>query len=582
MRHSPLEDHRMRRFSTAIVIVLTTLWFISICLAQPAPSTAVPSLVRDNGTLKDGQGAVPSSTTVGVTFAIYKEQDGGAPLWQETHNITPDANGQYTVVLGSTATTGLPEDLFSQQEQRWLGVQIQGQAERARVLMVSVPYALKAHEAETLGGLPPSAFVKAPSNPSGGVTTDTGIAANELGTTAKAGSITSLARTTAAPGTVAPLNLNLSGLDFWGDPRHDYTATSEPSAPLISNKIFIGGDNRSNSSLPPIPFSMIQVGIATHAISPDSKLSIFDLSRPALDIIGPTSSEPTSSLARAQLAVATCAGCYSAVAVPGDVVLRADADINVSKNFTGAGSLILDARSSSGAIRFVTGFPPTETEKMTLLPDGLVGIGTTSPQYLLHAVDSSVAGIVARFQNANGTCDINPTSNSLACSSDERLKKNITPMGDYLARIMALRPVHFNWKAESTGTPGHPGFIAQQVQQVMPEVVSTDPATDLLSIGYSDLIPAVVSAIQQIQAEITALQRSLTASSGFVQLRPVAYPTAEKVTAMLLNELQKQHTLATTQQDAIKAQQEQIRTQAQQIQDLQQRLLRMESALENK
>ena len=62
---------------------------------------------------------------------------------------------------GSTTATGLPGDLFSQQEQRWLGVQVQGEPEQPRVLMVSVPYAFKAHEAETLGGRSVSDFVLA-------------------------------------------------------------------------------------------------------------------------------------------------------------------------------------------------------------------------------------------------------------------------------------------------------------------------------------------------------------------------------------------------------------------------------------
>ena len=70
------------------------------------------------------------------------------------------------MILGTTTATGLPDDLFSQQEQRWLGVQVQGHAEEARVLLVSVPYALKAHEAETLGGFSASSFVRAtPSGP---------------------------------------------------------------------------------------------------------------------------------------------------------------------------------------------------------------------------------------------------------------------------------------------------------------------------------------------------------------------------------------------------------------------------------
>ena len=147
---------------------------------------------------------------------------------------------------------------------------------------------------------------------------------------------------------------------------------------------------------------------------------------------------------------------------------------------------------------------------------GNVGIGTTSPTYLLYVGSASVAsGTVAQFQNANGTCGINPTLNTLTCSSDERLKKNITPYdGDSLAQVMALQPVYFNWNAESSGTPEHPGFIAQQVQQVMPEVVSADPNTGLLSIGYSDLVPAMVSAMQQMQAEITTLQGGLNGNAS--------------------------------------------------------------------
>jgi hypothetical protein len=95
---------------------------------------------------------------VGVTFAVYKDQDGGAPLWLETQNVQADSKGNYTVLLGSTKVEGLPAELFTSNGARWLGVQIEGQAEQPRVLFVSVPYALKAVDAETLGGKPISAF----------------------------------------------------------------------------------------------------------------------------------------------------------------------------------------------------------------------------------------------------------------------------------------------------------------------------------------------------------------------------------------------------------------------------------------
>jgi hypothetical protein len=151
----------MRRDMTSYALIFFTLLMLSVGFAQQASVTAVPNLVRYGGTLRDAQSAPLSSSAVGVTFAIYRQQDGGAPVWMETQSVATDAGGNYTVLLGSTTATGLPADLFSQQEQRWLGVQVQGQEEQARVLLVSVPYAFKAHEAETLGGKSISDFVLA-------------------------------------------------------------------------------------------------------------------------------------------------------------------------------------------------------------------------------------------------------------------------------------------------------------------------------------------------------------------------------------------------------------------------------------
>jgi hypothetical protein len=80
----------------------------------------------------------------------------------ETQNVQADKAGHYTAALGSTSGHGLPASVFASGEARWLGVQIQGQAEQPRVLLMSVPYALKALDAETIGGKPASSFMLAP------------------------------------------------------------------------------------------------------------------------------------------------------------------------------------------------------------------------------------------------------------------------------------------------------------------------------------------------------------------------------------------------------------------------------------
>jgi len=128
-------------------------------LAATAP-TAVPPLVPYAGLAVDAQGR-PLGSPVSVTFLVYKDESGGEPLFAETQNVAVDATGHYKVQLGASSSNGLPTELFATGEARWIEVQIAGQSPQTRVLIASVPYALKASDAATLGGLPASAFARA-------------------------------------------------------------------------------------------------------------------------------------------------------------------------------------------------------------------------------------------------------------------------------------------------------------------------------------------------------------------------------------------------------------------------------------
>ena len=103
----------------------------------------------------------PATGAITATFSLYEFQEGGSPLWVETQNLQLDDQGRYTVLLGATQPEGLPLDLFTSGRARWLGVQPQlpGAGEQPRVLLVGMPYALKASDADTLGGKPASAYV---------------------------------------------------------------------------------------------------------------------------------------------------------------------------------------------------------------------------------------------------------------------------------------------------------------------------------------------------------------------------------------------------------------------------------------
>jgi hypothetical protein len=126
-------------------------------IAASAP-TAVPTLVPYAGVALDRSGNALSGDNA-VTFLIFKEEQGGEPLWVETQTVAVDAAGRYDVQLGAGSPAGLATTTFASGEGRWLEVQIAGQPVQARVLLSSVPYAMKAAEAETLGGFSAQNFV---------------------------------------------------------------------------------------------------------------------------------------------------------------------------------------------------------------------------------------------------------------------------------------------------------------------------------------------------------------------------------------------------------------------------------------
>jgi trimeric autotransporter adhesin len=150
----------VQKLSIPLFIVMAILPGLLAGQQTVTSSAVVPRLVNFSGRAIDALGK-PISGIAGVTFSIYKDQYEGAPLWMETQNVQADAKGNYVAQLGATTSDGLPLELFASGDARWLGVRVNGGEERPRVLLMSVPYALKAADAQTLGGLPPSAFALA-------------------------------------------------------------------------------------------------------------------------------------------------------------------------------------------------------------------------------------------------------------------------------------------------------------------------------------------------------------------------------------------------------------------------------------
>jgi hypothetical protein len=90
--------------------------------------------------------------------------------------------------------------------------------------------------------------------------------------------------------------------------------------------------------------------------------------------------------------------------------------------------------------------------------------------------------------------------------SDLRLKKDITPLENPLAKLLTLRGLSFSWIDETYGKDREIGVIAQEVEAVFPELVNT--IDDQKMVNYVGLIPILIEAIKEQQKQIDLLREA--------------------------------------------------------------------------
>jgi hypothetical protein len=362
----------------------------SALLAQRNSHDSLPSLprlIRFSGTILAAD-STPHAPTAGISFSLYKDQTGGAPLWQEVQNVTVAATGHYSVLLGATSKDGIPAELFTTNEARWLGIQVEQEAELPRVLLVSVPYALKAGDAETVGGHPVSDFVLSPASDSspGGSTATSGTS----------GSTTTKKSTNAPATTSTAVTTNSGGQNFLA--KFDATGTNLVNASLYDNGFVgigtvnptfnldvVGGIQAQAASFPQIDFKQTGGGGSVaqewrYQINPDGSYRIYDITGGVV---------PRFVLTQAgQIGIGTSSPAFTLDVVGG---LQAQATAFPQINFKqtgGGGSVAQEWRyqiNPDGSYRIydITG---GVVPRFVLTQAGSIGIGTTTPAFTLDVV----------------------------------------------------------------------------------------------------------------------------------------------------------------------------------------------------
>lgn len=106
----------------------------------------------------------------------------------------------------------------------------------------------------------------------------------------------------------------------------------------------------------------------------------------------------------------------------------------------------------------------------------------------------------------DGSGNLTATGNVTAFS-DARIKRDVTTIADALLKVQAIRGVTYSRVDEENG-PRHAGVIAQEVEQVLPEVVSTGP-TGMKSVAYGNLVALLIEAVKELSQEVQDLKAQL-------------------------------------------------------------------------
>lgn len=227
-------------------------------------------------------------------------------------------------------------------------------------------------------------------------------------------------------------------------------------------------------------------------------------------------------------------------------------------NFTGYNNLNIATIGNLGNINFYTN-AATSTEsvpKMSISAAGLVGIGMASPSYALDVYSTQQSIYAARLwtnqnqglmlignsnvsskywafgSDANNNfivynqgstgCYITTGGTSWSGHSDQRIKKNIEPISDdALDIVSSLNPVKYHLRHQEDSERKSSGLIAQEVLRVLPDIVdcckNEEFEDGLLGLRYTEIIPYLIKAIQQLRQEVKSKDSEISEIKNFLK-----------------------------------------------------------------
>ncbi len=499
-----------------------TLLLPLLALLTAAPLHAVPAvpeIINYQGYVTNASGVALPDGNYDIFFRIYNGATGGTALWAEKQTVTV-SGGQFSVMLGNGVTVGTtnhdPLGTFlttnAATGNLFIGLSVNavGQSSAAefapRQQLVANPFAHHAKLADTA----------------------TVVAGNGVGTTALAASSVTSAKIADLNVTTAKIadgnitSAKLADSSVTGAKIVDATVSaadlaanavtsvkladgSVTSAKLAAGAVLAANIAPGSVGTAQLANSSVTAEKLAPAVIGSSQLADGSVTNGKLAADAVTS----ATLANGSVTAAKLAG---AAVSPANTTFASQGGSTLTLNPAGTDTATAPVLTISNAS--IRASAPTETlaypfrvrQQLTSSPGFSSGAYECGFQVIkvTNSLSQTFPGLKLQLLNPSGGimggAFLSSSSGTWAVTSDARWKKDIHTADGLLGKAMKLRPAWFRFKAQEDTAPETLGFIAQEVEKVLPNFVTkTD---DRLTLDYSGLSTVAIGAVQEQQTLI--------------------------------------------------------------------------------
>jgi hypothetical protein len=181
--------------------------------------------------------------------------------------------------------------------------------------------------------------------------------------------------------------------------------------------------------------------------------------------------------------------------------LTVDENATIAGNLTVSGSLSLGGGGlTTSAVAEGSNLYFTNARARAALSGGTGISYNNSTGAITCTIDTPAeVGLGNLSSNGNSLSGSFTATGNITAYSDERLKENVQTIEGALDKVSQMRGVTYNYKSELNDGQRGTGVIAQEMQQVMPEVVEDG---EYLSVAYGNIVGVLIEAVKELKAEL--------------------------------------------------------------------------------